>query len=81
MFIKEVYSLIQLCIYSVKLHDIVDVRQIKCTTYMLAKIQIFKIHTHTSIYKQSKCYSSGTYALKGQGCNKFYTEQLKMSIL
>ena len=42
---------------------------------MLPKLQIFKIHTHTSLYKVSKCYSNGAYTLKGQGCDKFCTEQ------
>jgi len=34
---------------------------------MLAELQTFKIHKHTCFYKHSKCYSSGAYALKGQG--------------
>jgi hypothetical protein len=50
----------------------VDVRYKNCTTYTLAKIQIFKINSHTCFYKQSKYYS---YALKDQGCDNFYTEQ------
>jgi hypothetical protein len=42
---------------------------------MLAKLQIFKIHTHSCFCKERKCYLIGTYKLKGQGCDKFYTEQ------
>jgi len=76
IFIKRsIHSLTQLCIYSVKLYDTVDVRHKKCTTHMLAKLQMFKIHMHTCSYKASECYSSGTHPLKGWGCDKFYTEQ------
>ena len=61
-----------------KLYDNVhiDIRRKKCTTHMLAKLQIFKIHTHSCFYEASKCHSIGTYTLKGQGCEKFYTEQV-----
>ena len=43
---------------------------------MLAKLKIFKIHKHSCFYKESKCYLIGTYTMKGQGCDKFYTEQM-----
>jgi len=46
------YSLIQLCIYSVKLYDPAAVRHKKCTTHMLAKIQIcIFIYIHVFINK------------------------------
>lgn len=48
---------------------------LKCIKYTLAKVQIFKIHTNSRSHKQSRCYSSGTYTLKCQGCDKFYTLQ------
>ena len=63
----------QLCIYRVKLYDTVDVRHKKCTPYMLPKLQIFKIHTHPC-FNESKCYSVGTYTLKGQGCETSTTK-------
>jgi len=73
---RSIQSLIQLCIYRLKLYDNVDVRHKKCTTCMLAKLKIFKIHKHSCFYKESKCYLIGTYTMKGQGCDKFYTEQM-----
>jgi len=45
---------------------------------MLAKLQIFKIHTHSGVCNESKCYSSATYPLKGQGYDIFYTGQNKL---
>ena len=62
----------QLCTYRVKIYDTVDVRH-KITPYTLPKLQIFKIHTH-SCFNESKCYSTGTYTLKGQGCEKSTTK-------
>jgi len=59
----------------VNLHDNVDVRHKKCTTYMLAKVQIFQIHKHTWFNKESTCYSGATCPLKCQGFDKFYTGQ------
>jgi len=44
---RSIHSLIQLCIYRVKLYDNTDVRHKKCTSYTLAKLQIFKIDTHS----------------------------------
>ena len=76
---RSIHSLIHLCIYRVKLYDNIDVTHKKCITYMLTKLQIFKIHTHTCFYKESKCYSVGTYTLKGQGCDKFHTEQIDIT--
>jgi len=74
---SEYQILIELCRYRVTLYDNVhvDIRHKKCTTRTLAKLQIFKIHTQSCFYEASKCYSIGTYTLKGQGCDKFYTEQ------
>jgi hypothetical protein len=43
---RSIQGLIQFCLYRVKLYDNVDVRHKECTTYMQAKLQVFKLHTH-----------------------------------
>ena len=49
----------------------------KHTRYMMAKVQIFKMHTYSCPHKHNKCYSSSTYQLKCHGCDLLKTGQIQ----